>query len=237
MRTALQSVCETIWLQSIRPHLESSLAVRPLDKRTHPDDYAEQQRSGLSHLKQSSRARATGPLPRRQRQICRPDSALPEDQPSTIAPAPSLFSQGRSLRTARQNHSRFSRSGSFAMLAAMRRASSPLVAPRWSDRFRHPAVTMLQQLVQMPPLRSRREVEEASMRTAVVVVVCSAVAGFWAPLALAQQKTVQACRAEWQANKAIFQPKCPFQNFLSLLNHLDSRKGGLIRGGAANVDA
>ena len=45
------------------------------------------------------------------------------------------------------------------------------------------------------------------MRTAVVVVVCSAVAGFWAPLALAQQKTVQACRAEWQANKAIYQPK------------------------------
>jgi hypothetical protein len=45
------------------------------------------------------------------------------------------------------------------------------------------------------------------MRTAVVAVMCSAVAGFWAPLALAQQKTVQACRAEWQANKAIFQPK------------------------------
>jgi hypothetical protein len=45
------------------------------------------------------------------------------------------------------------------------------------------------------------------MRTAVVVVVCSAVAGFWAPLALAQQKTVQACRAEWQANRAIYQPK------------------------------
>jgi hypothetical protein len=45
------------------------------------------------------------------------------------------------------------------------------------------------------------------MRTAVVVVVCSAVAGFWAPLALAQQKTVQACRAEWQANRAIYEPK------------------------------
>jgi hypothetical protein len=45
------------------------------------------------------------------------------------------------------------------------------------------------------------------MRTAFVAVVCSAVAGFWAPLALAQQKTVQACRAEWQANKAIYQPK------------------------------
>ena len=45
------------------------------------------------------------------------------------------------------------------------------------------------------------------MRTAVVAVMCSAVAGFWAPLALAQQKTVQACRAEWQANKAIYQPK------------------------------
>jgi hypothetical protein len=45
------------------------------------------------------------------------------------------------------------------------------------------------------------------MRTAFVAVVCSAVAGFWAPLALAQQKTVQACRAEWQPNKAIYQPK------------------------------
>jgi hypothetical protein len=46
------------------------------------------------------------------------------------------------------------------------------------------------------------------MRTAVVsMVVCSAVAGLWAPLALAQQKTVQTCRAEWQATKAIFQPK------------------------------
>ena len=45
------------------------------------------------------------------------------------------------------------------------------------------------------------------MRTAFVAVVCSAVAGFWAPLGFAQQKTVQACRAEWQANKAIYQPK------------------------------
>jgi hypothetical protein len=45
------------------------------------------------------------------------------------------------------------------------------------------------------------------MRTAVVAVMCSAVAGFWAPLALAQQKTVHACRAEWQANKPIYQPK------------------------------
>ena len=46
------------------------------------------------------------------------------------------------------------------------------------------------------------------MRTASVAVTCSAVAGLlWAPLALAQQKTVRACEAEWQANKAIFQPK------------------------------
>ena len=45
------------------------------------------------------------------------------------------------------------------------------------------------------------------MRTAFVAVMCSAVAGLWAPLALAQQKTVQACQAECQANKAIFQPK------------------------------
>jgi hypothetical protein len=44
------------------------------------------------------------------------------------------------------------------------------------------------------------------MRIAFVAVVCSAVAGFSAP-ALAQQTTVQACRAEWQANKAIFAPK------------------------------
>jgi hypothetical protein len=45
------------------------------------------------------------------------------------------------------------------------------------------------------------------MRTAFVAVACSAVAGFWAPLGFAQQKTVQACRAEWQANKSIYQPK------------------------------
>jgi hypothetical protein len=44
------------------------------------------------------------------------------------------------------------------------------------------------------------------MRIAFVAVVSSAVAGFSAP-ALAQQKTVQACRSEWQANKAIFAPK------------------------------
>jgi hypothetical protein len=34
------------------------------------------------------------------------------------------------------------------------------------------------------------------MSTAFVAVVCSAVAGFWAPLAVAQQKTVQQCRAD-----------------------------------------
>jgi hypothetical protein len=45
------------------------------------------------------------------------------------------------------------------------------------------------------------------MRTAFVAVICSAVAGLWAPLALAQQNTARACQAEWQANKAIFQPK------------------------------
>jgi hypothetical protein len=47
------------------------------------------------------------------------------------------------------------------------------------------------------------------MRTGSVVVMCSALAGFWgaAPLALAQQKTEKACQAEWDANKAIFQPK------------------------------
>ena len=52
------------------------------------------------------------------------------------------------------------------------------------------------------------------MRTAFVAVMCSAVAGLWAPLALAQQKTVQACQAEWQANKAIFQPNSPSQNLI-----------------------
>jgi hypothetical protein len=47
------------------------------------------------------------------------------------------------------------------------------------------------------------------MRTGSVVVTCSALAGFWgaAALALAQQKTEKACQAEWDANKAIFQPK------------------------------
>jgi hypothetical protein len=31
--------------------------------------------------------------------------------------------------------------------------------------------------------------------------------------------------------------KCPFQNFLNRLNHLDFKGGGLIRGGVADVDA
>jgi hypothetical protein len=46
------------------------------------------------------------------------------------------------------------------------------------------------------------------MRTGVALV-CSAVAGFWvaAPLALAHQKPVKACQAEWQTNKAIYQPE------------------------------
>ena len=44
------------------------------------------------------------------------------------------------------------------------------------------------------------------MRTAFVAVMCSAVTGFWAPPALAQQKE-KACQADWQANKAIYQPK------------------------------
>ena len=47
------------------------------------------------------------------------------------------------------------------------------------------------------------------MKTRFGAVVCSAVIGFWvsAPLALAQPKTVEACQAEWRANKAVFQPK------------------------------
>ena len=43
------------------------------------------------------------------------------------------------------------------------------------------------------------------MRIAFVAVMCSAVTG-WAPPALAQQKE-KACQADWQANKAIYQPK------------------------------
>jgi len=44
---------------------------------------------------------------------------------------------------------------------------------------------------------------------AVVMVVCSTVAGFSVPtsLALAQPKTVTACQAEWRANKEVYQPK------------------------------
>ena len=41
------------------------------------------------------------------------------------------------------------------------------------------------------------------MRTAFIAVMCSAV---WASPALAQQKE-KACRTDWQANKAIYQPK------------------------------
>jgi hypothetical protein len=62
-------------------------------------------------------------------------------------------------------------------------------------------------MVQMPPLRSHREVEEASNENSGCCGDMFEVAGFWAPLALAQQKTVQACRAEWQANRPIYQPK------------------------------
>jgi hypothetical protein len=47
------------------------------------------------------------------------------------------------------------------------------------------------------------------MRTAFVAAVCSAVAGFWivSMPALAQQKTVKACQAEWRADKAGNQAK------------------------------
>jgi hypothetical protein len=51
--------------------------------------------------------------------------------------------------------------------------------------------------------------QEAMMRTAFIAAVCLALAGFWmadSP-ALGQQKTVKACRAEWQANRDIFEPK------------------------------
>jgi hypothetical protein len=40
------------------------------------------------------------------------------------------------------------------------------------------------------------------MRTAFVAVLCSALAGFAAAPALAQQKTVKACQDEWRANRA-----------------------------------
>jgi hypothetical protein len=47
------------------------------------------------------------------------------------------------------------------------------------------------------------------MRMGFVAVVCPTVAGFWiaTSLALAQQKTVKECQAEWRANNAVFQPK------------------------------
>jgi hypothetical protein len=47
------------------------------------------------------------------------------------------------------------------------------------------------------------------MRMGFVAVVCLTVAGFSVPtsLALAEQKTVATCQAEWRANKAIYQPK------------------------------
>jgi hypothetical protein len=47
------------------------------------------------------------------------------------------------------------------------------------------------------------------MRMGFAAVVGSTVVGFWvaASLALTQQKTVEACQAEWRANKAVFQPK------------------------------
>jgi hypothetical protein len=47
------------------------------------------------------------------------------------------------------------------------------------------------------------------MRTMFAAAVCLAVAGFWMVTcpALGQQKTVKACQAEWQANRAIFEPK------------------------------
>jgi hypothetical protein len=45
------------------------------------------------------------------------------------------------------------------------------------------------------------------MRTAFVAVMCSAVTGFLAlPPAFAEQKE-KTCRTDWQANKAIYQPK------------------------------
>jgi hypothetical protein len=45
--------------------------------------------------------------------------------------------------------------------------------------------------------------KRGAMRTAFIAVMCSAV---WASPALAQEKE-KACRADWQANKAIYQPK------------------------------
>ena len=46
------------------------------------------------------------------------------------------------------------------------------------------------------------------MRMTSVAILCSAMAGFWvAAPAMAQQKTVKACQAEWQADKAANQAK------------------------------
>jgi hypothetical protein len=56
-------------------------------------------------------------------------------------------------------------------------------------------------------------------RMGFAAVVCSTVVGFWvaASLALTQQKTVEACQAEWRANKAVFQP-------MPALAHEDARQ-------------
>jgi hypothetical protein len=53
-------------------------------------------------------------------------------------------------------------------------------------------------------LRLIEKIEEATIRTAFVAVVCSAVAGLMiaASPAVAQQKTVKACTDEWRANRA-----------------------------------
>ena len=46
------------------------------------------------------------------------------------------------------------------------------------------------------------------MRMTSVAILCSTLAGLWvAAPALAQQKTVKACQAEWQADKAANQAK------------------------------
>jgi hypothetical protein len=51
-----------------------------------------------------------------------------------------------------------------------------------------------------PFREDRRDIGRLQSRAELVNRATSAVAG-------AQQKTVQACRAEWQANKAVFAPK------------------------------
>jgi hypothetical protein len=67
----------------------------------------------------------------------------------------------------------------------------------------HRSQAPLHMLTASVPKSRRRK-----MRMKYVAILCSALAGLWvAAPALAQQKTVKACQAEWQADKAANQAK------------------------------